>query len=58
LPAASNHLELAITVAIANFGPDAEQALATIVRPLLEVLVLLPLIYVVKWIAKWRSWED
>lgn len=56
--AASNNFELAIAVAVATFGPNSDQALATTVGPLIEVPVLLSLVYIVKWFAKRRHWRD
>ncbi|SMR62272.1 unnamed protein product [Zymoseptoria tritici ST99CH_1A5] len=56
--AASNNFELAIAIAVATYGPNSDQALATTVGPLVEVPVLLALVYFVKWVARRRQWED
>lgn len=55
--AASNNLELAITVAVATFGANSDQALAATVGPLIEVPGLIELVYVVKWIGQRWGWK-
>ena len=56
--AASNNFELAIAVAVATFGPNSDEALATSVGPLIEVPVLLGLVYLVRWLGKRWHWKE
>ncbi|TKA63793.1 hypothetical protein B0A49_07863 [Cryomyces minteri] len=56
--AASNSLGLAIAVAVAVYGAGSGQALASTVRPLIEVPVLVALVYVLKYVKKRSQWKD
>ncbi|KAM6485870.1 sodium bile acid symporter family-domain-containing protein [Trichoderma sp. SZMC 28011] len=55
--AASNNFELAIAVAVATFGPNSDEALASTVGPLIEVPVLLGLVYALRWVANRWGWK-
>ena len=56
--AASNNFEIAIAVAVATYGPNSDQALASTVGPLIEVPVLIGLVYLVKWVGTRWGWQD
>ncbi|TQV98978.1 arsenical-resistance protein [Cordyceps javanica] len=56
--ASSNNFELAIAVAVATFGPNSDQALASTVGPLIEVPVLVGLVYAMRLIRRRWNWED
>lgn len=53
----SNSFELAIVSAVATYGANSEQALASAVTPLIEVPVLITLVRVTRWIGRNKYWE-
>ena len=54
--AASNNFELALAIAIATYGVDSHEALATTIGPLIEVPVLLSLVYATPLIEKYYQY--
>ena len=53
--AASNNFELAIAVAVASFGINADESLAAVVGPLVEVPVMLAFVHLARYSRKWYS---
>lgn len=55
--ATSNSFELAIVSAVATYGTNSGQALASALGPLIQIPVLLTLVRVVRWIGQKKYWE-
>ena len=51
--AASNNFELAIAVAVASFGINADESLAAVVGPLVEVPMMLAFVHLARYSRKW-----